>query len=181
MVKSLYHIVKGCQQNDAECFEEIFKRFLPLLKKYSSSFYDRDDAFDALAHSFVLCLYQMPLQNDRFKQEGIIISYISTTVRNRYYSLCKEEAKVVHTTCSYEELQLKSNDEDLLEDEHFLLLSLKEHFNESEIELIKKKIFWNYKDAEIAKLQGISRQAVNKKIHKLIRKLQDLYEKGLIL
>ena len=72
MNKNLYFIVRGCQQNNADCFEEIYNRFLPLLKKYSNSFYDRDDAFDALAHSFILCLYQMPIENENFKQEVLL-------------------------------------------------------------------------------------------------------------
>ena len=179
MEESLYYIVKGCKQNRAECFEEIYKRFLPLLKKYSCSFYDKDDAFDALFHSFILCLYQMPIEQERFKQEGIIVSYISTTIRNQYYALCREEAKRVNTTCNYDELQLKS--EDLSEDEKILLFSLKNYFKDSEIELIKQKIFWGYTDVEIAKLQGVSRQAVNKKVHRVINKLKELYKKGLIL
>lgn len=181
MNKNLYFIVRGCQQNNADCFEEIYNRFLPLLKKYSNSFYDRDDAFDALAHSFILCLYQMPIENENFKQEGVIVSYISTTIRNRYYSLCKGESKAVNTTCCYEDLQLKSNDLELTDDEEILLISLRRYFSESEIELIKQKFFWKYKDIEIAKSYGISRQAVNKKVHKVIEKLQLLYRKGLIL
>lgn len=117
MSKSLYHIVKGCQQNDAECFEEITKRFLPLIKKYSCSFYDKDDAFDVLLHSMIFCLYQMPIENEKFKNDGVIVSYISTTIRNQYYALCKAEAKSVNTTCSLDGIQLMSEDKDLSEDE----------------------------------------------------------------
>lgn len=76
---------------------------------------------------------------------------------------------------------MKSNDLELTDDEEILLISLRRYFSESEIELIKQKFFWKYKDIEIAKSYGISRQAVNKKVHKVIEKLQLLYRKGLIL
>lgn len=105
MEKSLYQIVKGCQENDERCFEIMYGKFLPLLKKYSNRFYDRDDAFDVLLYSFTVCLYQMPVNNERFRQEGRIISYISTTLKNSYFALCKEESKRINTICEYEELK----------------------------------------------------------------------------
>ena len=176
MSKNLYLIVKGCQQNNEECFEKIYKMFLPLLKKYSNGFYDRDDAFDALVYSFILCLYQMPLENERFRHDGVIVSCISTTIRNRYYLLCKEESKNIKTVCSYEELQIEKADEDFSKENKILLLSLEKHLTESEIVLIKHKFFDGYRDSEIAKYYGISRQAVNKKVHKVIRKIRKLYE-----
>lgn len=181
MDKNLYYIVKGCQQNDAECFEEIITRFLPLIKKYSYGFYDKDDAFDVLLHSLIFCLYQIPIENEQFKNDGVIISYISTTIRNEYYALCKAEAKAVNTTCGLDGVQLMSDDQDLSEDERLLLFSLQRYFKDSELELIKQKIFRGYTDTEIAKFQNISRQAVNKKVHRVIKILQELYMKGLIL
>ena len=64
--------------------------------------------------------------------------------------------------------------------EKLLLFSLQKYFNDSEINLIKQKVFWGYTDTEIAKLQNISRQAANKKVHRVIKMLQELYRKGLI-
>ena len=180
MENDLYSMVKGCQENDNQCFEKIYKMFLPLLKKYSSGFCDREDNFDALTYAFILCLYQMPLENERFQHEGVIISYISTTIRNKYYYLCKEESKKREKTCSYEELQFEKQDEDFSKEDKILLLSLKKYLTESEFILTKYKFFDDYRDSEIAEKYGISRQAVNKKVHKLIKKIQKLFEEGKI-
>ena len=176
MSKNLYLIVKGCQQNKEDCFEKVYDMFLPLFRKYSNGFYDREDAFDTLVYSFVLCLYQMLLENERFQHDGVIVSYISTTIRNRYYLLCKEESKNSRMVCSYEELQIEQTDEDFSMEDEILLLSLKKYLTESEIALIKYKFFDGYRDSEIAKYYGISRQATNKKIHKVINKIRKLYE-----
>lgn len=43
------------------------------------------------------------------------------------------------------------------------------------MEIVRLKYCFGYKDAEIAKIQGISRQAVNKKLHKVLNKLKKVY------
>ena len=179
--KDLYQIVKGCQQNDESCFSEIYNRFLPLLKKYSSGFYDKDDAFDALYYSFIICLYKMPLNNEQFKHNGVIVSYICTTVRNQYYALCIEKAKKHNVICSYEELDIEQADKTIKEDDELLLFSLKQVLKEEEVNLVKLKYILKYSDVEIAKMKGISRQAVNKKVRNLVGKMKKLHKEGMIL
>ena len=178
MKKNFFVLVEGCQSNDSECFELLYKNFLPLLKKYSARFYDEEEAFDTLFYEFVNCLYKMPIHSANFHLDSVIIAYITTTIKNCYFALCKKENKRINTMCNYEDIKVAdtlSNTKDILEDNLFML-SLEKYLSNAELELIKMKFCLGLKDAEIAKNQGISRQAVNRKLHKIIKKIKRFYD-----
>ena len=177
MEQPLQKIILDYQNNIPEAFETIYQKFLPSLLKYSNRFCDSDEAFDTIMHTFVLSLYRMPINQPQFQHDGVIVSYIKTTIQNAYYALCKEERKKTGNTCSYEERVIDIPDASNQEDNTIFLLALKPYLTSEELKIIYWKYYLCLQESEMAKRYGISRQAINKKLHQILKKLREVYKK----
>ena len=80
-------LLEEYHNGSADACEEILKRMMPLAKKYAGKIHcmDYEDALQELCLTILEALTHL----DPACPEGKCISYIETSVINRYYALCK--------------------------------------------------------------------------------------------
>lgn len=80
-------LLEEYRNGSADACEEILKRMMPLAKKYAGKIHcmDYEDALQELCLTILEALTHL----DPACPEGKCISYIETSVINRYYALCK--------------------------------------------------------------------------------------------
>ena len=119
----------------------------------------------------------IPLQQFKMQDnDGCLVSYISKSMRNKYISLsCKEQTMHNHMLLildeTYDCIDEKSDDLQDNIDFKVILGSL----TELQKKVIIFKYYYEYSDNEIAKMLGISRQAVNRLKNRGIEKLRNLF------
>lgn len=174
----LYNLILRCKNNDNQSFEDIIVKFNPLLRKYSWLLH-YDDAYEDLLYCFILCMYKMPIKELTFRNnDGKILSYIKTTIKNEYIHLSKKNEQAAKYQCDYEEAveQIPAYSSNIEIQEQMFLADMRRYLNENEMELLYMKFCLVYSDKEIAEKYHISRQMVNKKLNKMKAKLKKLYE-----
>ena len=180
--ESLYELILMCQKNDNDSFEIICKKFEPLIFKYGKLL-NYTDAYYDIKYCFILCIYKMPIFQKNFENnDAVILSYIKTAIKNEYISLNKKYEEKLSKQYSYDELATEITDYSYKREFQNLLtiIDLKNILDENDFKLIYLKFYLNYKDKEIAKYFGVSRQAVNKRLHKIMDKLYSIYKKEVI-
>ena len=80
-------LLEEYRNGSADACEEILKRMMPLAKKYAGKIHcmDYEDALQELCLTILEALTHL----DPACPEGKCVSYIETSVINRYYALCK--------------------------------------------------------------------------------------------
>lgn len=180
-MSELYSLIKKSQIKDLDSVEIICSRFAPLIKKYAHML-RYEDAYNDLQLCLIECIYKVPLNNGKFNlSDAYILSYIKKSVYFGYIALSQKSEKYKYKNVFYDNYEYKvdkiSYKEDmcLMEDALFLT-DIKRILNVKEYELFRLKFIEQYTDSEIAKIFGISRQAVNKRINKMKKKLWEYYK-----
>ncbi len=87
---------KICLYPDENAVLELISTFKHLLRKYALLL-DYEDAYDDLQLFFIELLYRMSCSDFKSKPDGVIVSYIATSVRNQYIKLAKMRSFKVAT------------------------------------------------------------------------------------
>lgn len=84
---TITNLLEEYRNGSADACEEILKRMMPLAKKYAGKIHcmDYEDALQELCLTILEALTHL----DPACPEGKCVSYIETSVINRYYALCK--------------------------------------------------------------------------------------------
>jgi RNA polymerase sigma factor (sigma-70 family) len=147
--------------------EELYLRFIPLIKKYSNLIND-EDAFQNLTISFLECIHKIPLENKIFALHNkYILSYIKTTIRNAYIYLNKRAEKYDNLNILLDDFSLlntKHSDDEI--EENLFFDDIKKLISETNYTIIKLKYIDGFSEEQIGNKLGISRQAVNKRLNK---------------
>lgn len=169
-------LIDKAQENDNEALMELIDKFQPLIRKYSLKL-NYEDAYEDLILWFIELVKTYKLADLR---EEVIVSYINVSIKNYYnkkigklienkreflWSEMKEEVSY------YAEKLLATDDEKDL----FMELQLKEVLNDSEYQIIYRIYIEGYSTAEIARLMKKTRQAVNQKKQRAIKKIKKFY------
>ena len=145
-----------------------------MLKKYASKV-DNEDTYSDLVEKILLTLDKMPL----FENNGKIVNYISTTIRNEYILLSKRMSK-----CSELLIVDDPNSKDIIGSSNFDLCSniaLIESLNsleDIEKDTIIKLFFLGYKIGELAENNNVTRQTIHNIKKRALAKLKDYYTEG---
>ena len=155
--KELLSIVKDIKKKDMSRFDELYKAFEGLIIHFEIKL-AADDAGQELTVFLLELVYSMDI--DRFlpDESQALNKYIAKSIRNQYYMISKKQQKndSVSNELSenfgiFEELETG--------------IALKEGMNrlsERQKETVILRYIYGYSDAEIAKMLGITRQAVNR-------------------
>ena len=171
------------QNTDSEPIIEMVERFNPLLKKYAKRLY-YEDAYNDLVADFIELLLNIDLEKIRIKEDGGMVSYIAKSIHSCYIKRLKKIRQacnvVIYSELSekesyYIELLTATKDTYINIDLDFLRKTL----TVQEFYIIKRIYYDMYSATEIAKILGVSRQAVNQmknRTHKKIKHvLDDMY------
>ena len=132
-----------------------------------------DDTVQELNIFLIELLYDINLSLFDDNSLNGIQKYIAVSIRNKYLKIAQENSKY-SLTCGelYEsEIKCSLSDEKLFIDEILKTLSAKQRL------IIIYRYVYNYTDAEIAIMLGISRQAVNRLKNRALLVLKDYYLK----
>lgn len=165
------------QSGNSEALLTLIDKFKPLLKKYAYLL-KYEDAYNDLQADFIEIVQNIQLDNLRNICEGALVSYINTSIHNRY----------IRRSVAYKDKQKDIYFSEL--DEHELyfveLLQSKSdsyiHLELSEMESVLTKAEYNticmyyifgYSVEKIALCNGVSRQAVNRQKLRALEKLKN--------
>lgn len=149
---------------DDQYFEELFKRFVPLINAYSRKLYylDYEDSFQELSIALFDAVRKIPQKENEFA----CISYINTTIRHRFIKLYHQSLELREIPVSelfdsqlchfYDHLDFINN----------TIFEIDLQREMAERPKKEKKIITllltGYSDSEIAKITGFSRQYINR-------------------
>ncbi|HVJ49840.1 sigma-70 family RNA polymerase sigma factor [Desulfitobacterium sp.] len=168
-------LIVQSQKCDSDATLTLIKKFDPLLKKYAYKLH-YDDAYNDLLSDFIELLKNIRLDRMRDTTEGILVSYIYTSIRSSYIKRLIA-LKKLHNIISYSAI----SDSELYyteaasatSDTYFELelAGIDYVLTESEFNIVKMIYLLGYTVTETASIYGISRQAVNQTKKRALQKL----------
>lgn len=175
IIDEIVKIQNGCNDSTLKLIE----KFNPLLKKYSHSLY-YEDAYDDLLVDFIELLIKIKVEKIQNKDDGCIISYLTTSIHSSYIKKLIKIKQLRNYTI-YSELTEKelyyidsltaTNDTYINTD--FDLL--KKVLTNPEFTIIKMIFYKGYSVTETAIAIGITRQAVNQMKNRALKKLKIIF------
>lgn len=179
-MSELFTLIKNRQMNDAKSVEELCEKFFPLIKKYARKL-NYEDSYNNLQLCFIECILKIPLNSGKFILSDVyILSYIKKAIYFGYIALSKRIENYSYKNILYESyeffIEKVSYKENLsfFEDELFKT-DIGKILNEKEFKICVLKFIERFTDAEIAEQYNVSRQAINKTINKIKKKLYSYY------
>lgn len=111
------------------------------------------------------------MKNFESKNEGALINYIHKAIKNKSVNLFKKNIlrTIVPVTLDVTTIPYNYNF-----DSQIFISKLLNSLPILQREIIKKKFLYDYSDKEIAKLYGISRQAVNRTKNRALNNLRNM-------
>lgn len=178
---SLYKCVEKCQSKDSFAMLELIDKFKPLIKKYSRQFF-----YENIESDLVIALLQtsqnLPLEKFDPENEGALVNYFSTVVRNSYIDAVKKSKQHLGRILLFEKSDLDNFEgtdpiktvEDAIE-----INLLLENLSPLQKEVIIDVFVYEKSEVEIAKKRHITKQAVSNTKARALKKLREIYiEKG---
>jgi RNA polymerase sigma factor (sigma-70 family) len=155
---------------------KLIEKFNPILKKYAYRLY-YEDAYNDLLVDFIELLFKISIDKMQTKDDGCIISYLTTSIHNSYIKkLIKLKQMRNFTIYSdltekelyYIELLTATNDTHINTD----LDLLRKLLTNAEFAIIKMVFYDGYSVTETGNALGITRQAVNQMKNRALKKLK---------
>lgn len=161
----LYDQITLAQNGDASVMLALIGQFTPLITKYSKLL-NTEDAFEEMRLVFIELIMRIKLDELRSRSDGVIVTYISKTIKTKYIAqnkLNELEADTVYWEDLDEAFQRKHEPSNLLfsEEEDFALSIPPNVLSKQELDIITKIYLYGYSAAEVAREKKITRQAVN--------------------
>lgn len=178
ITNNLYKLIYESQKRNKKSLEILCQKFDPLIKKYSY-YLNYEDAYQDLLEVFILVIQKIPIQQENFKKDKYILSYIKTSIKNAYISLNEKKQKYLNhifltkNNLIEEYSYLTNNTSE--EKSNIFLTDMKNNLTKKEYNLLILKFLEGYSDAEIGNILGITRQAINKQSNILKKKIKELY------
>lgn len=124
-----------------------------------------------------MCIEKMPIETNHFLDDKYILSYIQSSIKHAYIHLSMSKRQQTKEYLFFDDnyLNVISKDTYAINDT-LLFMDLKTLLSKKEFRLFQLKFLKEYSDTEIAALFHVSRQAVNKQVHKLKSKLRNYIE-----
>ena len=168
-MKQLYNLIQDFRKGNTDALIHIIKRFNPQLNKYQiNSSYD-DMKSDLILFMFKL-INKIPLEKDIFKEDKYIISYVSKSLKNQYIYLNKINCNIISKEISLDEKYINKGDYNCFG--NIIFEDLINGLTDIEKDVIIKIYKFNYSKAEVAKINGVSRQAIHKTHDRALSKIK---------
>lgn len=137
----------------------LIDRFSPLFKKYARKF-DYEDTYSELQLYFIALIQKFPAHAQNWN-DGQTVAYLAKSIRTAYIKLSQQNNFRENKLLEFNPDIMDRPDEQNTEQTIFLqeILTL---LNDSQKEILFLHYIEGYSIQEIAKLQGKSRQAINK-------------------
>lgn len=164
------------QHGDKNAILFLINKFNPLLKKYAYKL-KYDDAYNDLLVDFINVIKSINIGNMRNRNEGTYVSYLHESIYRcytkklsylyeqfqmvSYSSLSKEEQYIIDAKAS-------TNDRYI----YYNISDIKKILSEEEFSIIYSIYMEGMSVSEIARQKNISRQAINQKKIKALKKLK---------
>ena len=175
----LWKLVYNSKYGDKRAVEKLYYMFLPLLKKYSQKI-GEEDALSELTLNFLQMLRKIPIENDNFKEDDkYILSYINTSVKNSYIQLNSQKERYLNNN-----IFVLDDDEYVGEckkiNVEFVTISLicgeiERLLSRNDYQIVMMKYAEGRTEEDIAKMYGVSKQAINKRLKKSREIIKGLY------
>lgn len=175
-METLYQILFNCKLHDEKSYLKLIEKFQPLLKKYAYLL-NYEDAYNDMQLALLELTQIIPIQNFKNNDnDAFLISYISKSMKNKYIALSSKNQKTQsHMLLSLDEM-IDCTDENNKDIKFNIVIELNlDSLTELQKKVIICRYYYGYSDVEIAKILGISRQAVNKLRNRGIEKLRTLF------
>lgn len=166
-METILSLIEKYQSGSTDAGAQILERMTPLVKKYAAKIHCMEYE-DALQELYIALLQALPYL-DTNCMEGKCVSYIKTTVVNRYYTLCKQNLSAPQTE-DFETSAYSLPAQPAYDETYYDVVA---YINTFPPDNIKYKILSLYfyedkSDTEIASELNVSRQYVNRIKKKLI-------------
>lgn len=179
-------IIVIAQKGEESALLKLIEKFDPLLKKYANKLDDLD-AYQNLRVDFIEFILNIDIENIRIPSEARIVNYISTSVYHIYIKqsiLLNYSRKILLLSDLSEAQNIKIEEQSAIK-EKYINSNLEYALNKltsNEKELIHLIFYKEQTIPEIAKLYGTSRQAINQKKIRILKKMKCIltkYEEGI--
>ncbi|SHJ93119.1 RNA polymerase sigma factor, sigma-70 family [Clostridium cavendishii DSM 21758] len=174
MNESLCELIERAKDDDKDALYTIIERFYPSIRKFSSKL-NYDEAETDLVIFFILLLQKINLSNFKTRNEGIIVNYLYSSLRNKYIDIYRKLKKNRYTTTELitDVLTDKANS---AFDESILMKMVLENLSEKERVVIIEIYYMNNKYKDIESKLNLSRQSINNIRNKALKKIRNSLE-----
>lgn len=167
------------QSRDSDSTLKLIEKFNPILKKYAYRLY-YEDAYNDLLVDFIELLFNINLEKMQNKDDGCLISYLTTSIHNSYIKKLIKIKQLrnftIYSDLTEKELyyidSLTATNDTYVNTDFDLLRKL---LTNPEFIIIKMIFYGGYSVAETAGALGITRQAVNQMKNRALKKLKRIY------
>ena len=167
----LYNLIQGFRNGEMDTFIVIMDKFEPQLNKFQRNSINEDMKSDLTLFMFKI-LSKIPLDKDIFRDDKYIFSYINKSLKHQYIHLNKISHKLMNKEIPLEDKIINQGDDNCFR--NIVFEDLIKNLTDIEKNVIINKYKFNYAEAEIARMKGISRQAVHKTHIRALSKMKNL-------
>lgn len=173
-MSKLKSLILKAQEFDTAAMTELIEKFKPIIKKYSKQLNHNPDLRSELMLGFIELIHN--IDTNRFSPgitDGIIINYISVSMRHLYIKISQNEHKynsfIIHDPQYIDDLSIT----DSISHENTLIYDLKNILTEREFFCVYNIVISGYTAKELSNSLGISKQAVNQCKKRALTKLKN--------
>lgn len=165
------------QSGDQDSMQDLIDQFTPLLKHYSRILYV-EDSFNELVLSFIEIVYAIPLKSLKNNNDGVIVKYIATSLKNVYVAYVRKNTKEISPVVSWEEMtesqrsKALSPIDDIDKVRFDDLLSVCPTLTVKEKEILTLVYLYGYSSVEIANKFSSSKQNINQIKRRALQKMK---------
>jgi RNA polymerase sigma factor (sigma-70 family) len=170
----LYQCLESAQNGNSESLIDLIKKFDLSFKKYARKL-SYPEAETDLIIEFIILIQKVDLKKFDKNNEGGIIMYLYTSIKNKHIELSKryirENRNVVFIPDIYQSKLFESNSTTFNESS-LVFFDLISKLTSSQKEVLILKFHYGYSDSEISERMNISRQAVNRTKNRALETLR---------
>ena len=165
------------QSGDQGSMQDLIDQFTPLLKHYSRILYV-EDSFNELVLSFIEIVHAIPLESLKNNNDGVIVKYIVTSLKNAYVAHVRKNTKEISPVVSWEEMTESQHSkalspiDDLDKVRFDDLLSVCPTLTVKEKEILTLVYLYGYSSVEIANKFSSSKQNINQIKRRALQKMK---------
>lgn len=177
----LAELILEAQKGNKETMMLLINKFQPIIKKYSRLLH-YEDASQDLTYFFLKLVLEFKI-DDKNKMDYQLLAYIKVAVHNHYIYLIKKLIKKNQEVymSSLSELQRNEMEYNLSagkESDPIFKIYLKDILSPSEYKMIYYIYVQGFSSSDLARIQGITRQAVNQKKNRILKKIKESQKKS---
>lgn len=164
----LLEIIERAKNNDNDAMLEVIGRFDRTIRKYARLL-KYEDAYEDIVVEFIAFIHKFQIDKITQRNDGAIVNYICTVLRNKYIELSKRHSAINSHEISISDLsdEQKYIVENTMVEPSNDLLDLMTYLSGSMLTTYQQRIillhfYHGLSIAEIAQRESVSRQNINK-------------------